>query len=75
MNRVISIILFPILISSILFLGGCGGGGAKVQASTTTTTTTMGQELMDIDDARKKGILSEEEYNKAKKQIMERYEK
>jgi uncharacterized membrane protein len=47
---------------------GCGGGGAKVQ--TQSRSTTKGQELMDLEEAYKKGIITEKEYNKQKKQIL-----
>jgi hypothetical protein len=50
-------------------LTACGGGGASMQAS----TTTMGQELMDLEESYKQGIISEKEYEKAKKTILEKY--
>jgi hypothetical protein len=48
-------------------LGGCSSG-AKVENRSTTT----GQELKDLDDARNKGLLTEDEYQKKRKQIMDR---
>lgn len=53
-----------------LGLTACGGGGAKVEAS----TTTLGQELIDLDESYKKGLISEKEYKKARENILERYE-
>ncbi len=61
-----------VILLSSLFLAGCGGGGAKVQQQ--TTTTTMGQELMDLNTSYEKGLLTESEYQKARKAIMKRYE-
>jgi len=63
--------LLAVAFASALLLTGCGGGGAKVQ--TTTTNTTMGQELMDLNTSYKQGLITEKEYNKAKKAIMKRY--
>jgi uncharacterized membrane protein len=60
------------LLASVLLIG-CGGGGTKVESSNTTTTTTMGQELMDLNESYEKGIITEKEYETAKKQIMKRY--
>ena len=50
----------------------CGGGGAKVES--TVTTQTLGQQLIDLDKAYKEGVITEKEYNKAKKALMEKYE-
>ena len=50
---------------------GCGGGGAEVKQQ--TTTTTLGKELQDLDDAYKKGLLSEKEYKESRKNLMKKY--
>ncbi len=63
---------FPVLVLSAAFLVGCGGGGASVES--TTTTTTMGQELLDLDKAYKEGLLTDDQYKKSKKKIMQRYD-
>lgn len=49
---------------------GCGGGTDVKQQ---TTTTTLGKELQDLDDAYKKGLLSEKEYKDARKNLMKKY--
>ncbi len=51
-------------------VSGCGGGGAQLSAE--SHTTTLGQELKDLKDAYDRGILTEKEYNDAKKKIMEK---
>jgi len=65
--RTVARAVLPVVL--LLGLSACGGGGAKVEAS----TTTMGQELMDLDASYKKGLLSEDEYNSARKKIMKKY--
>jgi len=50
---------------------GCGGGTDVKQQ---TTTTTLGKELQDLDDAYKKGLLSESEYKDARKKLMKKYD-
>jgi len=67
--------ILPVFFLALLFamgLSGCGGGKSSVQA--TTSTTTMGQELMDLDESRNKGIITDDEYKKAKKAILKKYE-
>jgi len=61
-----------LLLASFLALAGCGGGDAEVKS--TVTTTTMGQELQDLEESYKKGLLTEEEYKKARKAILKRYQ-
>lgn len=60
----------PMGLSSCGCLGGGGGGEAKVEA--TTKTTTLGKELMDLDEAYRKGIITEDQYNKKKKELMKK---
>ena len=50
---------------------GCGGGADVRQ---TTSTTTLGRELQDLDDAYKKGLLSEKEYKETRKSLMNKYD-
>ena len=47
---------------------GCGGGGANVRQD--TYSTTLGQELQDLDEAYKTGIITEKEYNQAKNKLI-----
>ncbi len=67
-----AILFQTVLLVTFLGLNGCGGGGAEVKS--TVTTTTMGQELQDLEESYKKGLLSEEEYKKARKAILKRYQ-
>ena len=63
-----------IMVSGIFFIGlaiaGCGGG-TDVKTETSSYSTTLGQELKDLEEAYKKGIISEKEYNKAKESLIE----
>ena len=65
-----------LIIVLLLSLTACGGGDTEVKSTTMTTTmtTTMGQELMDLNESYKQGIITEKEYNKAKEKIMKRYD-
>jgi len=52
-----------------------GGGGDKVKTDTQTYSPTLGQELIDLEAAYKKGIIKEKEYNDLKKMIIEQWTK
>lgn len=64
--RFLRVCVVIILLFSGFGFMGCGGGGAEIK----TKQTTLGQELTDLDKAYKDGIITEEEYNKAKKDIL-----
>ncbi len=49
----------------VLGLSACGGSTTTVQQ-----TETQGQQLMDLQEAYDKGIISEKEYNDTKKKIL-----
>ena len=66
-RSIVAVVVFTIVMGGLFV--GCGGGGAQVQQS----STTLGQELTDLQAAYEKGIITEKEYNSAKKEIMNRY--
>ena len=67
MKKLGILIVTGMLLFSSFSLIGCGGGGAEIKAS----STTMGKELTDLQNAYDKGVITEEEFNKAKKEILE----
>jgi hypothetical protein len=64
-----------IVMASLIFIGsilsGCGGSKTEVSQS---PQTTLGQELIDLDKAYKQGIITEKQYEKSKKDLLEKYE-
>jgi hypothetical protein len=56
-----------------LSLAACGGGGAKTSVS--SSSTTMGQELMDLNASYEQGLISAGQYNRAKKDILRKYDR
>ena len=53
---------------------GClGGGNGKTKVETTTTTTTLGQELQDLQKAHDSGAIDDKQYEKAKKELLKKY--
>ncbi len=51
--------------------GSYGGMGDKIKTDAPAYSTTLGQELIDLKKAFKKGIINEQEYNELKKIIIE----
>ncbi|MCG3123813.1 MAG: hypothetical protein GIKADHBN_02240 [Phycisphaerales bacterium] len=53
----------------------CAAGGLSGCSSSSNVearTTTVGQELQDLEDARNKGLLTEDEYAKKRREIMDK---
>ncbi len=69
--RILSLWVVPLVIFVAFSVGGCGGGGAKVQTEQATYTTTLGKELQDLDEAYKKGLIDQKQYEDAKKKLIE----
>ena len=65
MKRITGILAAIILVSGIT---GCAMGNKGTVHY--NRTTTIGKELLDLKEAKDKGALSEQEYNKVKKDIM-----
>jgi uncharacterized membrane protein len=57
----------------ILSVGLTSGCGRKQTTTVQSTNTTLGQELVDLQQAYEKGIITEKEYNDLKKQAMKKY--
>ena len=69
--RRLRVLAMIILIPFGASLAGCGGGeGGEVKSN--ITSTTVGQELIDLESAYKKGAITEKEYERAKKKILKR---
>ena len=66
---------FAILILTAAFLiGGCCTGGKEketVVVPTQSSTPTLGKELEDLESAYKKGAITKDEYETAKKKLIE----
>ena len=69
MKKIGVLILIGLLFASFS-LTGCG---RKQKTTVTTNTTTLGQELVDLQQAYEKGIISEKEYNDLKKKAIKKY--
>jgi len=59
MKKIGIMMVAALLVLSVGFTAGCGG--RKATANVQTTTTTLGQELVDLQQAYEKGIITEKE--------------
>ena len=58
----------------ICFVGPSGCVGVQAGTEQVQTQQTVGQELIDLKRAKDSGAITEEEYEKLKKNIMKRYD-
>ena len=63
-------VIFLVVSLSVTFFA-CSGDKKKAKSGPVTVTTTLGQELLDLEKAYKDGIITEKEYEKAKKALIE----
>ncbi len=68
MSRRRNAALLSVCLLAAIGIAGCSGGSAKVEAN----TVSVGQELQDLDAARNKGLITEQEYQDKRKDIMKR---
>ena len=61
--------LVGLLLISFTF-SGCG---RKQNTTVQSTSTTLGQELVDLQQAYEKGIITEKQYNDLKKKAIKKY--
>jgi len=66
-------LVLPLAVALALIVSACGGGGAKVE--TQNVSVTLGQQLMDLQAAYDKGIITEKQYNDTKKNLLDMYNK
>lgn len=64
-------LMLAVMMVTALGLSGCGGGDTEVRSEQSTYTTTLGQELKDLEDAYKKGIITEKQYEESKEKLIE----
>ncbi len=65
--------LFVVSFIFLVFLSGCCGGSDKtvtLESQMSSNTLSVGSELLMLHEAREKGALTEEEFQKAKKKLL-----
>jgi uncharacterized membrane protein len=66
--------LFKLVILGVLLIGlsaCCFGGGHETTIVPANSGTTLGRELQDLEEAYKKGAISKDEYERARKKIID----
>ncbi len=59
----------------LALVSGCCGSSKTTKVETLTPTKTVGEQMLDLQKARDTGAISEEEYKKAKQDILDKLEK
>jgi hypothetical protein len=62
--------VFAICVLLLFGVAACGGGGADVKSE--ISTTTVGQQLMDLKKALDSGAMTQQEYDKERKKVLDR---
>ena len=68
MKKLIIAIVFIAFIASLVGCMGVQGGTEQIKEE-----QTLGQELIDLKKAQEEGAITNEEYEKLKKQLMDKY--
>ena len=72
MKRLGILAVVALLFFSISLTTGCG---RKQTTTVKSTNSTLGQELMDLQQAYDKGIITQKQYDDLKKQAIKKYKK
>jgi hypothetical protein len=73
MKNLIVVTLIVVFLSGGM-LSGCGSrGGGGTTTTIQSTDKTLGQELVDLQGAYEKGIITEREYKKTKQRMLDKY--
>jgi hypothetical protein len=70
--RKIRILALLLVVLVCVNFAACDRGKTEVKSEPSTVTTTLGQELLDLDKAYKDGIITQKEYEKTKKRLIEK---
>ncbi len=56
---------------AVLFMTACGGGGGQVKSEQSSYSATLGQELKDLEDSYKRGIITQKQCEEAKEKLVQ----